>query len=389
MFLTNLLVLAILFFLFFVPIFLTFKSFSFIFQKPTENLKKEKSQFMNIFEPLSILFTFIVCFLLFPFSSSLVETGSPLIMYAIGSEFIDGYTPLSFEHMPTAITIFFLGILSYCIIKSSSKKLAPIPYGICYSILLINILFFIMVITQILCLNSDSNTFNILPFSYTALNYFILILLYIEELKKSMDNFKKDNLANPRVYNNKYFNKLYIFFIKYSTKPMFFIVISFPVLIIIQLVLVLFGQQPDSFIQVFFDTSNYTYSKVIPPDPIIIPGDSHYLCTVSARGHEKVVKPLRAGLRGGKRILVNRQLLIANAFENILEQYTPKTHKAIRYIYDKYGYPLSKHINSKISADLTYFLMKPLEWIFLLVLYSVDKNPENRINIQYSELRKF
>lgn len=85
---------------------------------------------------------------------------------------------------------------------------------------------------------------------------------------------------------------------------------------------------------------------------------------------------------------MNRQLLIANAFENILEQYTPKTHKIIRYFYDKYGYPLSKHINTKFSADLTYFLMKPLEWIFLIVLYSIDKNPENRIHIQYSELRK-
>ncbi|KOA19706.1 hypothetical protein CLHOM_17950 [Clostridium homopropionicum DSM 5847] len=32
--------------------------------------------------------------------------------------------------------------------------------------------------------------------------------------------------------------------------------------------------------------------------------------------------------------------------------------------------------------------MKPLEWFFLFILYIVDHNPENRINIQYSELRK-
>ena len=157
---------------------------------------------------------------------------------------------------------------------------------------------------------------------------------------------------------------------------------------VIQLFLVLFGQKPDSFIQVFLDTSTYNYSKVIPPDPVIIPGDGHYLCTVAARGHEKVVKPLRSGVRNGKRITVNRQLMVANAFENILEQYTPKLHKIIRDIYDKYGYPLSKHINSKISADILYYLMKPLEWGFLVVLYCVDNNPENRINIQYSELRK-
>ena len=109
---------------------------------------------------------------------------------------------------------------------------------------------------------------------------------------------------------------------------------------------------------------------------------------MAARGHEKVVKPLRSGIRNGKRITVNRQLMVANAFENILEQYTPKLHKIIRYIYDEYGYPLSKHINSKFSADIVYYLMKPLEWSFLVVLYCVDDSPENRINIQYSELRK-
>ena len=52
-------------------------------------------------------------------------------------------------------------------------------------------------------------------------------------------------------------------------------------------------------------------------------------------------------------------------------------------IYDKYGYPLSKHINTAFQADITYILMKPLEWIFLLVLYIFDEKPENRIATQY------
>jgi hypothetical protein len=56
--------------------------------------------------------------------------------------------------------------------------------------------------------------------------------------------------------------------------------------------------------------------------------------------------------------------------------------------YDKYGYPLSKHIQSKWSADIVYLVMKPLEWMFLFVLYIVDQKPENRIHIQYSELTK-
>ncbi|NLM34294.1 MAG: hypothetical protein GX206_02550 [Clostridiales bacterium] len=82
------------------------------------------------------------------------------------------------------------------------------------------------------------------------------------------------------------------------------------------------------------------------------------------KGHKRIVKPIRAGIRHGNRIVVNRQLLVANAFENILEQYTPSFHKFIRYVHDKYGYPLSKHINSPLSADLVYILMKPLECFF-------------------------
>jgi hypothetical protein len=45
----------------------------------------------------------------------------------------------------------------------------------------------------------------------------------------------------------------------------------------------------------------------------MVVGDGHYLCTVSAKGHKKLVKPIRAGIRRGSRISVNHQLLIANA----------------------------------------------------------------------------
>ena len=111
--------------------------------------------------------------------------------------------------------------------------------------------------------------------------------------------------------------------------------------------------------------------------------DEHYLCTVAAGGHEKIVKPIRMGERHGHRIVVNRQLLIANAFEQVLEEKTPKMHRTIRNFYDKHGYPIARHIRTKTMADVVYFLMKPLEWIFLIVLYMTDPRPENRIATQY------
>lgn len=117
------------------------------------------------------------------------------------------------------------------------------------------------------------------------------------------------------------------------------------------------------------------------PPPVEM--EAHYLCTVSLRGHRKIVKPLRYGIRRNQKIVVNRQLCIANAFEQVLEEKVPKMHRFIRYVYDKYGYPLSKHINTEVSADIIYIIMKPLEYFFLFVLYLVDKKPENRIAIQY------
>ncbi|MEZ4920438.1 MAG: DUF6688 family protein [Saprospiraceae bacterium] len=39
--------------------------------------------------------------------------------------------------------------------------------------------------------------------------------------------------------------------------------------------------------------------------------------------------------------------------------------------------------NNKYVADLVYILMKPLEFFFILTLYTFDTKPENRIAQQY------
>ena len=108
---------------------------------------------------------------------------------------------------------------------------------------------------------------------------------------------------------------------------------------------------------------------------------------MAVNGHDKLVKPTRLGIRHGVKIGVNRQLCIANAFEQIIEEKAPKFHKTVRRIYDKYGYPISKHITTKLRADIIYIAMKPPEWIFLIVLYLFDINPESRIALQYTGKR--
>lgn len=166
-----------------------------------------------------------------------------------------------------------------------------------------------------------------------------------------------------------------------SAWPWLALLAALPLLGIIIAVLMLFGQSPDSVIRVWTNTADWTMSQKIAPPNLI--RDEHYLCTVAAGGHRKVVKPLRTGKRHGHEVIVNRQLCVANAFEQLLEERTPKFHRAVRGFYDKTGYPIAKHIHSPYLADCIYFIMKPLEWIFLAVLYLFDVKPENRIAVQY------
>lgn len=161
--------------------------------------------------------------------------------------------------------------------------------------------------------------------------------------------------------------------------------LTLPVFLVVITILLLFGQTPDAFIKMFTSTADWTLSQQIPPPPIEYQG--HYLCTVAAGGDEKIVKPLRIGYRQNAKIIVNRQLLIANAFEDLIKEKLPYFYKMIRSFYDKYGYPLSNHITTKKRATAVYILMKPLEWIFVLLLYAFDQKPENRIAIQYTEVR--
>lgn len=164
--------------------------------------------------------------------------------------------------------------------------------------------------------------------------------------------------------------------------PVFAFLLMWPLLGVLICILALFGQSPNSVIRAFTETSDWNLSQQTAPQNIYY--DEHYLCTVAAGGHKKLVKPLRRGVRHGHTVVVNRQLCVANAFEQILEENTPRFHKFVRHIYDTYGFPIAKRIHSPYIADAIYLLMKPLEWLFLMVLYAVDVHPEDRIAVQYT-----
>lgn len=208
---------------------------------------------------------------------------------------------------------------------------------------------------------------------------FFLLIYSIHLLWVRIKEWQEDRTEIS--YENRLFQYFHQLLNKSRNWPWLAVLLALPTLALVVLILMLFGQQPDSMIKAWTNTADWAFSQKIPPQNLII--DEHYLCTVAAGGHEKVVKPQRMGVRHGHPVVVNRQLCIANAFEQVLEEKTPRFHRFLRRNYDRYGYPFAKHIKKKWAMDLIYYLMKPLEWIFLLVLYLVDRKPENRIAMQY------
>jgi hypothetical protein len=132
-------------------------------------------------------------------------------------------------------------------------------------------------------------------------------------------------------------------------------------------------------LQVFTLACSGTFATVHPPAT-----DCHYLCTVAAQGHPWLVRPERLGRRRGATIIVNRQLAIANAFEDLLHERWPRFGRLARRTYDRLGLPVSRLIRRRWLADAVYLAMKPAEWAFYLALLVLDRrSPEERIHQMY------
>ena len=291
------------------------------------------------------------------------------------------HTPLASWNMPSIIVILIVGSLSYIVMRKFQLQISPLLLVMCISCMIISCILYAVWIIQL-----SVHIFDIAFFPgdvfYLCIFPLNFIICCISITKKVIREYTL--LDNEKVYSNLVLNKCNMLLRDSKNWPLLAIILMIPILAIILLILMLFGQQPSAVIKAFTETSDWLLSQKVSPPPIET--DAHYLCTVSLRGHRRLVRPIRYGVRNKKRIIVNRQLCVANAFEQIIQERAPKTHCVIRNVYDKYGYPLSKHIINPISADIVYILMKPLEWFFVIIIYFLDKHPEDRIAIQYLPL---
>ena len=262
------------------------------------------------------------------------------------------HSPVSSEHTLTLAVLFAVAVIGHiCLRFIPQNKRPPLFSALCISSIYIG-----CALCVLWCVQITGASFFLFLF---PINYIILSFRVIACEVLSADKTAEEQTKMPCIS---------AFLHNKSNLPLLAL-------------LLLFGQEPDSAIKLWTETADWTMSQKIAPENL--PRDGHYLCTVAAEGHKKLVKPLRTGKRHGHEITVNRQLCIANAFEQLLSERAPHLHRAIRNFYDKTGYPIAKHIKTPLAADIVYIIMKPLEWFFLLVLYLFDTKPENRIATQY------
>ncbi len=355
--------------LFGLPVYLTYINFTGMF-KDIKKLKQRIYDLMTLV--LGTLYSWIYIGL---FGGLGVEYDEPIVLGGLGFD-PEVHSPLSGYFMPSFVIPLIIALVSMFVLSFVKRRKPPLV-----SAVLISGIYVGNVLGALLCIQLLENcieNFMFIVFLF-PLNYFMMSVRVIrDEIDRQLEFMDKGEC----VPSGKFMGKVYKLLSKSSGWYLVSFIALVPLIAVLLIILVLFGQGADGVVKVFTMTADWTFSTQIPPSPVYYEG--HYLCTVAAGGHKKVVKPQRMGIRLGKPIVVNRQLCIANAFEDYIMEKTPRFHRAVRGFYDKHGYPLSRKITTPLRADIVYILMKPLEWLFLLFLYTFDVLPESRIAVQYT-----
>jgi hypothetical protein len=88
-----------------------------------------------------------------------------------------------------------------------------------------------------------------------------------------------------------------------------------------------------------------------------------FIVTAAGHGHATFVGPRFEIERKGRSVLANQQLIIFWQFENLWRDHFPRSHAMFRKIYNRVGPIVAHRISSPWLADLTFFALKPLEWL--------------------------
>ncbi|MCH5720094.1 DUF6688 domain-containing protein [Niabella hibiscisoli] len=286
----------------------------------------------------AIAITLLYLFLSFVFAWGMIIHDAP---YNQAIDPIDRcYAPFADRHTISLLVYFVLYHVAMILVWIRGRTLPPLTLVLLLIFLFIGCILNVVIIFQVAVhqtgtidgyKGNDGTAFLLpAPLLSLILGLYLIIRLIREEARTSVErSFKNTFLQHcNQLLAGRYHESVWA------------LLLLLPVWLIITLILILLGQDYNSLVKVFTDTTTWALSQKIHPPPLDHQG--HYLCTVAARGNPRLVKPLRIGYRHGKPAIVNRQLLIANAFEEWIQNIAPHTHQHIRCFYDRYGYNLSK-----------------------------------------------
>ena len=104
-----------------------------------------------------------------------------------------------------------------------------------------------------------------------------------------------------------------------------------------------------------------------------------FIVTAAAQGHPRLV-----GSRDlGQAFPVNRQLQRLKAAELVLAVTLPRTHRRLRRLYNRVGPRVARGIHTAWLADVSYLLLKPLEWSMWLLVRGIAGVPKRTIEKVY------
>lgn len=302
----------------------------------------------------------------------------------------DRHTPVATGTMPTVAAILLVGFTGYLLLRLVPvKKLPPLFIVLCMSAMYLCAALCLLYMVQM----AGNGNFGRLFHTLLPGNFLLIVMKTVKELVLAWEvrpaeiEDEAGEAAQGAGAGRRWPARCEALLSNARHWPWLAFLLMLPFLGVLVGVLALFGQRPDSVIRAFTDTAGWNLSQQTAPPNLIY--DEHYLCTVAACGHAWLVKPLRMGERHGHPVVVNRQLCVANAFEQILQERTPRLHRAVRGFYDACGLPVARLVRTKKAADAVYLLMKPAEWLFLAVIYLCDVKPENRIALQYLPEKKY
>ncbi len=308
-----------------------------------------------------------------------------ILLFSLSGDWYDAVYDFEYHHFistdysPGIIIPAFLGLAAYFwLLFTKTKNKPPLVESLAVALVLI-----LNIINIATAIQLGKNIIEHLPASILLYVYhFNIVTLSARAVSKRLKEYLKYYAGREdEMEQHENTGKIYRTLKGICSYAFPVLIALFAVVCVLEIIFLISGQGLDAPVKAFTDTADWTFSKQIPPPPLEY--DGHYLCTVAAGGHKKIVKPQRLGRRRGAIIVVNRQLSIANAFEEMIRERHPVFHKHIRHFYDTHGYPVSRLITTQTRADIVYFIMKPLEWIFLVYLYLTDPRPEVRINRQY------